>query len=384
MGIKQLAVLGSTGSIGKQTLEIVEANPDRFAVYSLTAHKNIDLLEQQINKFKPKIAALADRDSARVLRARIPGDNTRIISGNGGMEEAVTADSVDIAVVAVSGISGLLPTMAAINAGKRIALANKETMVAAGDIVTVKARENNAEIIPVDSEHSAIFQCLHGKKSEIDRLILTASGGPFRGYSVEELRRVTPEMALAHPNWSMGKRITVDSATLMNKGLELIEAHWLFGVSYDQMDVVIHPQSIIHSMVEYVDGTVLANLGVPSMKIPIQYSLTWPERIAAGQRIDFAEINTLTFEEPDLRRFPCLELARSAGKEGGIMPVVLNAADEVAVNRFLEGRIAFSDISFLVEKTLEYFPNVRVSEIDTILEYDRRARDYSESLAASL
>ena len=380
MNRKQLAILGSTGSIGRQTLEVVEANPDLFAVYSLTANRNIDLLEEQIDKFQPRIAAVAGPEPARKLRSRMGNGETKILSGQEGMTQAVSADEVDIAVIAVSGISGLIPTLAAINAEKRIALANKETLVVGGSIVTQKAKEKDINIIPVDSEHSAIFQCFHGIKNEIHRLILTASGGPFRCSSMEELSRVTPEMALAHPNWSMGAKISVDSATLMNKGLELIEAQWLFDVSYEQLEVVIHPQSIIHSMVEYIDGTVLANLGVPSMKLPIQYALTWPERIASEQHIDFRRIGALTFEEPKTGLFPCLDLARRAGKAGGVMPVVLNAADEVAVNSFLEGRIAFTAIPYLVEKTLEGFPNQPVFDIETVLDIDRRARDLATGL----
>lgn len=384
MSKKQLAVLGSTGSIGRQTLEVVEANPDRFAVYSLAAGSNIHLLEEQINRFNPAIAVLASDEAAEELRKRVSNGRTRILSGTMGIQEAVSAAEVNIVLVAVSGIAGLLPTLAGIDSGKLIALANKETLVAAGNIVTRAAREKNVDIIPVDSEHSAIFQSLHGKRDEVNRLILTASGGPFRSCSLEELKRVTPERALAHPNWSMGEKITVDSATLMNKGLELIEARWLFDVSYDRLDVVIHPQSIIHSMVEYIDGTVLAALGVPSMKLPIQYALTWPERLPAEQFIDFRKVSNLSFENPDRVLFPCLDLALRAGKEGGIMPVVLNAADEIAVFSFLEGRISFTAIAEVVEKALEKFPNQPASDVDTILDIDRKAREFSLKVAASL
>ena len=278
---QQIAVLGSTGSIGRQTLEIIEANSDRYAVYSLAANKNVSLLEEQINKFKPKIVHVGDGDSADKLRKTLGHLPVRILTGDKGIWEAAACEKVDIVVVAISGIAGLLPTLAAVHAGKRIALANKESLVAAGGIITEQARQKQATIIPVDSEHSAVFQCLQGEKKEIHRIILTASGGPFRNSSLEEINNATPQEALSHPNWSMGKRITVDSATLMNKGLEIIEAKWLFDISYERIDVLIHPQSIIHSMVEYIDGSVLANLGVPSMKIPIQYALTWPERKAS-------------------------------------------------------------------------------------------------------
>ena len=259
---------------------------------------------------------IADRDSARELKEALRYTSVKVLTGNEGIAEAVTSHEVDTVVVAISGIADLLPTLTAVNAGKRIALANKESLVAAGDIVIRQAKKKQATIIPVDSEHSAVFQCLQGEKKEIRRLILTASGGPFRNSSLDEIDKATPEEALAHPNWSMGKRITVDSATLMNKGLEIIEARWLFDIPYEQIDVLIHPQSIIHSMVEYIDGTVLANLGVPSMKVPIQYALTWPERINSDIHLDFTEIKALTFEEPKTELFPCLELARSAGIEG--------------------------------------------------------------------
>ena len=382
--MKSLAVLGSTGSIGRQTLEVVEANPDRYSVFSLSANTNIQLLEDQIKRFKPQVVAIADHEAAASLRRSLGNSSIKILEGHQGVEEAAASPIIDIVVVAVSGIAGLLPALAAIDAGKPIALANKESLVVAGDIVTKRARSKQVKIIPVDSEHSAIFQCLQGKKSEVEKLILTASGGPFRCSSREELDSVTPEMALAHPNWSMGKKISVDSATLMNKGLELIEAKWLFDIPLEKIDVLVHPQSIVHSMVEYIDGTVLANLGVPSMKIPIQYALSWPERIAANQHINFNEICALTFEAPRSGIFPCLELARSAGMAGGIFPAVLNAANEVAVQLFLERKIAFSSIPDLVRRTLDAFTNQQAVDIETVLEVDSRARKITAQLALNL
>ena len=384
MNKEYLAILGSTGSIGRQALEVVEANPDRYAVFSLAANRSIDLLKEQIKKYQPRIVSVNDREAAVRLRQSLGDTSTKVLSGFKGIQEAIASEMVDIVLVAVSGIAGLLPTIEAIEAGKRIALANKETMVAAGGIVNQLATEKNVTIIPVDSEHSAIFQCLQGKKSEISRLILTASGGPFRCSSSEELEHVTPEMAIAHPNWSMGKRISVDSATMMNKGLEIIEAKWFFDIPYEQIDVLIHPQSIIHSMVEYIDGSVIANLGVPSMKLPIQYALSWPERIPADNHLCFNSANTLTFEEPDTALFPCLEIARRAGIAGGIMPTVLNGADEVAVELFLKREIPFTAIPELVQRTLEAFTNMPASDIETILEVDRQARNIAAALANNL
>lgn len=384
MSKKYLAILGSTGSIGRQALEVVDANPNRYAVFSLGANKNIGLLKEQIKKYHPQIVAVGDREASVELRQSLVDTPAKIISGYMGIREAVASEMVDIVLVAISGIAGLLPTIEAIEAGKRIALANKETMVAAGSIVNKLASKKNVSIIPVDSEHSAIFQCLHGKKSEISKLILTASGGPFRCSSGNDLQNVTPDMALAHPNWSMGKRISVDSATMMNKGLEIIEAKWFFDIPYQQIDVLVHPQSIIHSMVEYIDGSIIANLGVPSMKIPIQYALSWPERISADNHLCFSRANTLTFEEPNTTLFPCLDIARKAGAAGGIMPTVLNGADEVAVELFLERKIPFLAIPELVQRTLDAFTNMPVLDVETIIEVDRQARNIAVSLATNL
>lgn len=381
---KQFAILGSTGSIGRQALEVIEANRDRYAVYSLSANKNIELLQLQIEKFRPEVVYVADAPGAKILRQSLGNHPTRVLSGKEGLQETAGSPKIYMVLVAVSGIAGLLPLMAALDGGKPVALANKEALVAAGSLVTEEARQNQVRIIPVDSEHSAIFQCLQGKEREISRLLLTASGGPFRNYTAEELKAVTPEMALAHPNWSMGKRISVDSATMMNKGLEIIEAKWLFGVPFEKIEVLVHPQSLVHSMVEYIDGSVLANLAVPSMKIPIQYAFSWPERIPGNNHIDFSKYNLITFEMPNYDLFPCLSLAREAGIAGGIMPTVLNAADEVAVELFLEGRIAFLDIAPLVEKTLEAFPNKPVVDLETILDADKQARSAAAGLAANL
>lgn len=379
-----LAILGSTGSIGRQALEVIEDNPDRYAVYALSANKNIELLQVQIETFRPEVVYVADAQRAKILRQSLGNHPTRVLSGTEGLQETAGSPKIDMVLVAVSGIAGLLPLMTALDAGKPVALANKEALVAAGSLVTEKARQNQVRIIPVDSEHSAIFQCLQGKQREISRLLLTASGGPFRNYTAEELKGVTPEMALAHPNWSMGKRISVDSATMMNKGLEIIEAKWLFGVPFEKIEVLVHPQSLVHSMVEYIDGSVLANLAVPSMKIPIQYAFSWPERIPGNNHIDFSKYNLITFEMPNYDLFPCLSLAREAGIAGGIVPTVLNAADEVAVELFLEGRIAFLDIAPLVEKTLEAFPNKPVMDLETILDADKQARNAAARLAANL
>ncbi|KUK10538.1 MAG: 1-deoxy-D-xylulose 5-phosphate reductoisomerase [Clostridia bacterium 41_269] len=386
---KTVALLGSTGSIGRQTLEVIEANKNSFEVFALAAHNEIKILKEQIIKFKPEVAVVSDEKAAKKLSLDLHGfKHTKILSGENSLNEIVANPKVDIAFIAVSGTAGLLPTLAAIKTGKIIALANKETLVVAGHIVMEQAKKFKVPIIPVDSEHSAVFQCLQGKnKLHIKKIILTASGGPFRNYSIEELKRVTPEMALDHPNWSMGKKITVDSATLMNKGLELIEARWLFDIPYNQLEVVIHPQSIIHSMVELIDNSVFSLMSIPDMKIPIQYALTWPERmpISNSEEIDFTKLKTLTFESPNHKLFPCLKLARRAGEEGGLMPVVLNAANEVAVALFLEEKIGFLDIPYLVEKVLDSFDNNSPNpELEEILETDRLIRKKTLQIAEKL
>ena len=344
----RLAILGSTGSIGQQTLDIVRALPGRFQVLALAAGNNTGLLERQVSEFKPSIvyhhngALIQDRHDFDCMNP----------------EDMVAVPEVDLVVMAISGQAGLLPTVAAVKAGKRIALANKESLVMAGELVTVEARHNEAQILPVDSEHSAIWQCLAGEPSRPERLILTASGGPFRNKSRGELSEVTPEQALRHPSWNMGKKVTIDSATLMNKGLEVMEARWLFSMPIETITVLIHPQSIIHSMVEFGDGAIKAQLGCPDMRLPIQYALCYPERVTTNlPRLDFNEIKSLVFETPDTERFPCLRLAIEAGMKGGTYPAVLSAADEIAVSLFLEGLIGFADIAYHVEKTLgEHVP----------------------------
>jgi len=357
--VKRLAILGSTGSVGRQTLDIVRTFPDRFGVLALAAGDNLELLSQQVEEFKPAIVY-------HHREGRIHADE-----GREGLtlEEIARLPEADIVVIALSGDAGLSPTLAAANAGKRIALANKESLVAAGEIITGEAERRGARIMPVDSEHSAIWQCLAGEECEPERLILTASGGPFRHVPAAELARVTPEQALKHPSWRMGRKVTIDSATLMNKGLEVIEAHWLFGMPIDRISVIVHPESIIHSMVEFADGAVKAQLGYPDMRLPIQYALTYPERLVNPglPKLDFRTVTRLTFEEADPEAFPCLRLAVQAGKSGGTYPAVLSAADEMAVALFLGGRVGFGDISQLVERALaEHRPVMRPS-LDEIL-----------------
>jgi 1-deoxy-D-xylulose-5-phosphate reductoisomerase len=360
----KLAILGSTGSIGQQTLDVVRSFPDRFQVLALTAGNNIELLAQQIAEFNPAIV---------FHNGQAPAASGKYDSLK--PEQIAALNESDVVVIALSGEAGLGPTLAAARAGKRIALANKESLVEAGDIITKAAEHSGATILPVDSEHSAIWQCLAGEKTGAERLILTASGGPFRHFSREELGSVTPEQALRHPSWQMGRKVTIDSATLMNKGLEVIEAHWLFRMPIDRISVIVHPQSIIHSMVEFPDGSVKAQLGCPDMRLPIQYALCFPERLSNTlPRLDFAKVSRLEFETPDFEGFPCLRLAIEAGKQGGTFPAVLSAADEAAVNLFLDHRITFTDIPRLVEQALnEHLPNSRPS-IDDILTAARWAR----------
>ncbi len=340
--IKRLVVLGSTGSIGRQTLEVIAAFPDRFQVIGLAAGENTTLLAEQVAQFGPRFVC---------CRRKLPPGDYQALS----LEEMAAHPEADIVVIATPGRSGLSPTLAAVKAGKRIALANKESLVMAGEIITTAARKSNASIIPVDSEHSAIWQCLEGERSAPQRLILTASGGPFRGYTPAQLAEVTPEQALAHPSWRMGRKVTVDSATLMNKGLEIIEAHWLFNMAYDNISVLIHPQSIVHSLVEFADGAVKAQLSRPDMRLPIQYALAYPERLAnaALPRLDWNKLKRLDFEPPDLDAFPCLKLAVQAGRKGGTYPAVLSGAGEAAVELFLAGRIGFTDIAAVVASALE-------------------------------
>jgi len=373
--MRTITILGSTGSIGRQALEVVAALTEQLAVYALVAHSNDQLLEEQIHQFSPVMAVLADAAAAERLRKRYAGKTT-ILTGNEAITAAVTAAEVDTVLTAFVGFAGVEPTLAAIRAGKQIALANKETMVAAGAVVTAAAKQHGVKILPVDSEHSALLQSMAGEQRDnIERLVLTASGGPFRGWSSEQLRQVSVAECLKHPNWSMGRKITVDSATLMNKGLEVIEAFWLFSLPYDQIDVIVHPQSIIHSMVEYRDGAVIAQLGMPDMRLPIQYALLQQARPASPwPRLNLASCQSLTFEEPDYTTFRALQLAYDAGRQGSTWPCVLNAANEIAVDGFLTGRVSFLGIVDLVERVLQaHVPETEVS-LDCIVAADAWAR----------
>ncbi len=349
--VKRVAVLGSTGSIGRQTLDVIRATPQRFRVVGLAAGKNLELLAEQINEFKPEyIGGSSENNDIERLKNIVDIKNNLLT-----LNEIAAGPEVDMVVIATSGTAGLRPTLAALRAGKDIALANKESLVSAGEIINGEARKSGARIMPVDSEHSAVWQCLCGEDQAAARIILTASGGPFRQYSAEQLSEVTVEQALRHPSWRMGQKVTIDSATLMNKGLEVIEAHWLFNMPYDRIDVLVHPQSIIHSMVEFIDGSIRAQLSYPDMRLPIQYALSYPERLPNPRlpRIDWSLVRNLDFEPPNYDRFPCLGLAIEAGKQGGTCPAVLCAADEAAVELFLAGRIRFTDIAGAIERTLE-------------------------------
>jgi 1-deoxy-D-xylulose-5-phosphate reductoisomerase len=360
--VKQVAILGSTGSIGRQTLEIINVFPHRFHIIGLAAGKNTDLLAEQVKEFQPRFVYYQDK------KPRLTKAEYEFLS----LEEIASHPEVDIVVVATSGKWGLKPTLAAARAGKRIALANKESLVMAGEIITREAKLNGAQIMPVDSEHSALWQCLEGENQKAACLILTASGGPFLRYSPAQLNEVTPEQALKHPSWQMGRKVTIDSATLMNKGLEVIEAHWLFDMPFDDIKVLVHPQSIVHSMVEFIDGSVKAQLSYPDMRLPIQYALSYPERLANPRlpRLDWENIKNLDFEPPDLDTFPCLKLAIEAGRKGGTYPAVLCAADEAAVQLFLSGRIKFTDIARLVEQALEKHQAISHPTLEEIMAAD--------------
>ena len=382
--MKNLAILGSTGSIGTQTLDVVRDLPEMFRVAVLAANTSDKKLEAQIDEFRPELAVLADEAAAERLKARYKGA-TKILGGEDGLVAAAVFPAVDMVVTSLMGFAGLAPTLAAIRAGKNIALANKETLVAAGELVRREASAHGTAILPVDSEHSALFQCLQGEKREaVESLILTASGGPFRGRRKEALAGVSIGDCLKHPTWSMGRKITVDSATLVNKGLEVIEAHWLYDMPYDKIKVVIHPQSIVHSMVAFQDGAVMAQLGVPDMRLPIQYALTYPERMASTlARLDFARLGALTFEEPDTKTFRGLAIAIEAGRAGGTAPCVMNAANEIAVAAFLDGSIGFLDIYDIIEQALSA-RSVRPAESFEILrEEDAWARAYAARLLQS-
>lgn len=353
--MKKIAILGSTGSIGTQTLDVVREHSDELQVVALAAGTNKERLKEQIKEFHPKLVSLSDEKKAQELKEELAGEQVEVVCGMEGLIEVAGVDSADVVVTAVVGMMGILPTMEAIKKGKDIALANKETLVTAGHLIIPMAKEYGVSILPVDSEHSAIFQSLQGEpKAALDKILLTASGGPFRGKSAEFLETVTLEAALNHPNWSMGPKITIDSSTMVNKGLEVMEAKWLFGVDYSQIEVVIQPQSIIHSMVQYVDGAIIAQLGTPDMRVPIEYALFYPERRSlSGDRLDFSKLSQITFEKPDYKVFRGLSLAIEAGKTGGTMPTVFNAANERAVAKFLKGEIKYTNIVRSIEKCMD-------------------------------
>ena len=378
--MKKIAILGSTGSIGTQTLEVVRENGD-IEVLALAAGNNITLLEEQIREFRPKLAAVWEETKAKELRERTKDLDVKIVSGMEGLIEVSVIEGAEILVTAIVGMIGIRPTIEAIKAGKHIALANKETLVTAGHIIMPLAKEYGVEILPVDSEHSAIFQSLQGsRRSELHKILLTASGGPFRGRKREELTNIQVEDALKHPNWEMGRKITIDSSTLVNKGLEVIEAKWLFDVDIDQIEVVVHPQSIIHSMVEYVDGAIIAELGTPDMKLPIQYALYYPERrYLPGDRVDFAALSQLTFEKPDLETFYGLRLAMEAGKAGGSLPTVFNAANELAVSKFLDRKIGYLQIPEIIEDCMRNHKNILNPSVEEILQTEQTVYEQIES-----
>jgi len=388
--VKNITILGSTGSIGKNTLDVISRHLDRYKVSALTANKNIDEIESQCKIVQPEYAVMCDEKAAEELRSRFShsGIETTVLSGIDGLNHVASLDHVDSVVAGIVGAAGLMPTLSAVNSGKQVLLANKEALVMSGQLFIDAVKKNNASLLPVDSEHNAIFQCMpdirdtETLRKQVNKIMLTASGGPFRSASSEALARVTPEQAIAHPNWVMGKKISVDSATMMNKGLEVIEAVWLFGVPADVIEVVVHPQSIIHSMVSYVDGSVLAQLGNPDMRTPIAHALAWPERIESGvEPLDIFDVAKLEFEKPDLDRFPCLRLCYEAIQRGGTASIILNAANEVAVDAFLRGSIPFMSIPDVIERTLsESAIGDDVDTLDLILEADARAREISQQI----
>ncbi|MEW5762672.1 MAG: 1-deoxy-D-xylulose-5-phosphate reductoisomerase [Bacillota bacterium] len=373
--MRRVVILGSTGSIGRQALEVIALHRDRLSVVGLAAARNWELLCRQAAAFDVRAVAVADPEAARAVREHV-GAGTAVYAGPEGLEALAALPEADVVLVAVTSTAGLKPTLAAIGAGKDIALANKETLVAGGAVVTTLARQMGVRLLPVDSEHSALWQGMHGREREVTRIYLTASGGPFRDLAREELARVTPDQALRHPTWSMGPKVTIDSATLMNKGLEVIEARWLFDADYDRIRVLIHPQSVVHGMVELTDGTVIACLSAPDMRLPIQYALTYPARYNSNvPSLDFCSLRKLTFAPPDRERFPCLALAEQAGRAGGTYPAVLNAANEVAVAAFLRGEIGFLAIPAVIERVLAAHTPVPVTGIDNVLAADAWARE---------
>ena len=391
-GLQQVTILGSTGSIGVSTLDVIARHPDRFSAYALTASTSVDALYKQCREFLPRFAVMADPDAAATLEKRLgPDQPTRVLCGDAGLRQVAESGEVDAVMAAIVGSAGLPPTLAAARAGKRVLLANKEALVMAGALFMSAVREADALLMPIDSEHNAIFQCLPatddgrpGLKG-VQRILLTASGGPFRGWSESSIRSASPDQACAHPNWDMGRKISVDSASLMNKGLELAEACWLFDVSPERVDIVVHPQSIIHSMVQYLDGSVIAQLGNPDMRTPIAYGLAWPERIAAGVApLDMIATSRLDFEAPDEGRFPCLRIARESIAAGGTAMVACNAANEIAVAGFLAGQLGFMDIPRLIEATLEAVTVVEPSSLEVVEDADRYARDTARTLLSDM
>ena len=383
--LETVTILGATGSIGRQTLDVLARNPERYRVLGLTAGHRWRELAEHCLTWRPRFAALADEQAAEALRnhLREAGSHTQVLAGHDGVAEVAALQEADTVVAAIVGAAGVRPTLAAVEAGKKILLANKETLVVTGALFMEAVKRHGATLLPVDSEHNAIFQCLpaEGVGPGVRRLLLTASGGPFRGWTREQLTAVTPEQAVCHPNWDMGPKISVDSATLMNKGLEYIEACWLFDVAPQRIEVVIHPQSVVHSMVEYLDGSVLAQMGTPDMRTPIACALSWPERIESGaSRLDFATLSGLDFQAPDNQAFPCLGLARQAMEEGGAATAVLNAANEEAVAAFLDRRLGFNAIGAVVEETLQRTPSSRCADVDAVMDVDARARDLARSL----
>lgn len=383
--MKNISLLGSTGSIGRQTVEVALANPNKIKIRALAAHKSDEVLEQQINALQPDIAVLTDKDAAARLTKRYHG-KTEILAGDEGLMAAATYDGADTVLASMVGYAGLRPTLAAINCGKNIALANKETLVAAGSIVMQAVADKGVSLTPVDSEHSAIFQALRGgAPKEVKRLLITASGGPFRGKKRSELENVTLAQCLNHPNWIMGQKVTLDSSTLANKGLEVMEAHWLFDMPYEKIDVVVHPQSIVHSLVEFCDGSVIAQLGVPDMRLPIQYALSWPERYDyAFDQLDLVKVGNLTFEAPDLEAFPSLRIAIDCGRAGGTLPCAFNAANEEAVYAFLAGKIKYLDIPYITATVTERHQNILQPAIEDIVAVDASARLCARELIKSL
>lgn len=378
--MKRIAILGSTGSIGTQALDVISQHPDEFEAYALTAYNNATLLIEQAQKYRPEIVVIANEQHYETVQQALSDLPIKVYTGSDALCQVVQEEGVDMVLGSMVGFAGLKPTISAIQANKIIALANKETLVVAGELITRLANEHHVPILPVDSEHSAIFQCLE-PGNRIEKILLTASGGPFRHYSKEQLKTVTKAQALAHPTWNMGAKVTIDSASLMNKGFEMMEARWLFGVKPERIEVVVHPQSVIHSMVQFEDGAVKAQLGVPDMRLPIQYAFSFPKRLTSNfNRLNFFELKDLTFEKPDAERFPCLGLAYEALRKGGNMPCILNAANEVANLAFREDRITFPQIADIISRTMQHIDFDSRAELDTYLATDKAAREYAGSL----